>query len=321
MNDQCKMLFIVGVGRSGTSLLQSMFASNSSLSFLPETGFIRRFLVSGNLHKFFIREGYCGVIQRLNSDGGFRRLGIDAAALLDEGDESTGFVALDLYHRLTQSFCVKSSRFVGDKDPRLVEFLPYISISFPRSHVIHVVRDPRDVLLSKKRAKWSRSGHVWRHIFANRIQLKLGVGTGPKSFEARYHQVIYEELIDDPERVLRGLCEGIGLPFNYAMLEFGGAAKKLVSKEEVSWKKETFGPILANNKDKWKEGLSPREIFLTEVCCRQAFKIGGYKLASQSKFLSLKDWLWVVMGAAIIIAIDLPYLLYRKYSLSRYGKK
>ncbi len=187
--------------------------------------------------------------------------------------------------------------------------------------MINIIRDPRDVLVSKKKAAWSRRGHVWKHIFANRVQLKLGVVSGPKVLGPHYHEVIYEELIADPERVLRELCANIGLPFDSAMLDFGDAAKKLVSKEEVSWKKETFGPLLSDNKEKWREGLSAREIVLTELCCRQAFRIGGYQFDSGSKSLSLRDRLWVLAGAAAIMLMDWPYRLYRNYSVKRACKR
>ena len=44
-----KRLFIVGVGRSGTSLLQSMMAAHSKIVMMPETSFVRRYLVTSLL--------------------------------------------------------------------------------------------------------------------------------------------------------------------------------------------------------------------------------------------------------------------------------
>ena len=39
-------IFIIGVGRSGTSLLQSMLNSHSKIAFTPETHFIRSYMSS-----------------------------------------------------------------------------------------------------------------------------------------------------------------------------------------------------------------------------------------------------------------------------------
>jgi hypothetical protein len=315
------LLFVVGVGRSGTSLLQSMFSANKNVCYLPETGFVRRYLASGILEELHASGGNSKVVRRLSTDSSFNRLGINAGLLLDRADAEGKFSASETFFRLIKVACRDSSCWIGDKDPRLVEFLPLVSLLAPNASTIHVIRDPRDVLLSKKKAAWSRNGHVWKHIFANRVQLKLGVVSGPKVLGERYHEVIYEDLIAYPERVLRELCADIGMPFDSAMLDFGDAAKKLVSKEEVSWKKETFGPLLSGNKEKWREGLSAREIVLTELCCRQAFRIGGYRLASPSKSLSIRDRLWVAAGAASIILMDWPYRLYRNYSVKRACEK
>jgi len=67
--------------------------------------------------------------------------------------------------------------------------------------------------------------HVWKHVFANRIQLKLSRSLGQKLLKDRYHEIIYEELIAQPEPILRDLCKYIGIPFDETMLDFGCAAK------------------------------------------------------------------------------------------------
>ncbi|UZD64730.1 sulfotransferase family protein [Marinobacter sp. AN1] len=319
--DRYRFVFILGVGRSGTSLLQSMFAANKFVRYLPETAFIRRYLASGRLRKIYRAGGLEAVKSDLANDRLLNRTGVDFDVILD-GAESGSFADVaKIFVRIADSFCDGEASWLGDKDPRLVEFIPLLPLLALNTTALHIIRDPRDVLLSKKKADWSRTSHVWKHIFANRVQLKLGVVSGPKALGPRYHEVIYEELIADPEPVLRELCAYIGLPFDSAMLDFGDAAKKLVSKEEVSWKKETFGPLLSDNKEKWREGLSAREIVLTELCCRQAFRIGGYQFDPRPKSLSIRDRLWVLVGASAIMLMDWPYRLYRGYSVKRACKK
>ena len=44
MNDNFEPIFIVGVGRSGTSLLQAMLNAHSKITFTPETHFIKSYL-------------------------------------------------------------------------------------------------------------------------------------------------------------------------------------------------------------------------------------------------------------------------------------
>ena len=51
--------------------------------FLPETGFIRRYLRSGKLAKTFNRSGYSAVINTLEKDEKIGRLNLDLSATLD----------------------------------------------------------------------------------------------------------------------------------------------------------------------------------------------------------------------------------------------
>ena len=316
-----KLLFVVGVGRSGTSLLQSMFASNPAVCYLPETSFIRRYLVTGRLGKVYATGGKKAVYEVLAGDDVFKRVGVNEVELIEGVDGEPRHYEKEIFCRLARVRCGDSLAWVGDKDPRLVEFLPLLPELASKVAVIQVIRDPRDVLLSKKKAAWSRNAHVWKHIFANRVQLGLGRQFGMDILQDEYHELIYEDLIAEPEKVLCSLCDAIGVPFDAKMLNFGEAARDLVANDEVSWKKETFGPLLATNKEKWKAGLSTREIALTELCCRQAFDIAGYQYSESYKNLSWLDRLWVLAGAAAIFMMDTPYRLYRKYMVKRACKQ
>ncbi|MDY6867267.1 MAG: sulfotransferase [Chloroflexota bacterium] len=311
------LLLISGVGRSGTSLLQSMFAAHPYVAYMPETSFIRRYLIKGVLRRLFQTEGDDGVIRALEADRVFSRTGLSATSLIQEAIGSGGQLDATIYRSMVRSWSDVEQYWVGDKDPRLIEFYPVVKAIFPAAVVLNIIRDPRDVLASKKKAAWSKGSHVWKHIFANRVQLKLGQSNGPRLFGENYHEIIYEELIASPEVVLTELCRKIGLPFDEAMLSFGDAARKLVSESEVSWKKETFGPLLKDNKEKWKSALSPREIRLTELCCREAMAAGKYESDKRKHHYSLTDRLWILAGSIVIKLAAYPYLVYRHLTVTR----
>ncbi len=202
----------------------------------------------------------------------------------------------------------------------MIEYLPLLAACFSRCVVVNMVRDPRDVIVSKKKADWSAGRHVWAYVFANRVQMKSAVWYGERRFGRRYLEVVYEDLIDKPEGTLRRICTAIGLDFEYSMLTFGDAAKKLVANNEMAWKKETLGPLLASNKNKWKEELPRREVRLTELCCKDAFKIGNYTLETGTRALGLPNMLWVFTGYCIVVAATYPYLLLRFFGLSHRWK-
>ena len=317
MLNENEVFYIVGVGRSGTSLLQSMFAAHPVINYMPETSFIRRYLIKGVLGRLYRAEGENAVIRELESDPVFSRTGLRAESLIQEAIRFGGPLDVAVYRAMVYSWSDGDKYWVGEKDPRLIEFCPVVKALFHDAIVVNIIRDPRDVLASKKQAAWSKSSHVWKHIFANRVQLWLGRFNGPRLFGGNYHEIIYEELIAEPEAVLNELCRKMGLPFDEAMLSFGDAARKLVSEDEVSWKKETFGPLLKNNKEKWKSTLSPREVCLTESCCREAMVAGEYTPDTRKHQYRLIDRLWVLAGAVIIKLATYPYLVYRHLSATK----
>lgn len=316
------MLFIVGVGRSGTSLLQSMFSAHSSVVYLPETSFFRRYFTKGILESEYSKGGFNAALETLERDGFLPRTGLDPSSLLNGALAREGPLDLSLYREMVLQFAGDKTDLVGDKDPRLIESLPALRCALSdRIDVINIIRDPRDVLASKKQAAWSSKAHSWKHIFANRVQLRLGRNQGRRSLGRHYHEIIYEDLISRPQEVLSPLCQAMGIAFEDTMLSFNEAARKLVSQQEVDWKKETFGPLLVDNKEKWRSSLSAREIRLTEACCSEAMHVGGYQPCESDPHLPLLDRLWVFLGYHVIKMATIPYILYRNSSVATICKK
>lgn len=317
-----KVIFIVGVGRSGTSLLQSMLSSNSQVIYLPETSFFRRYVVKGALDSRARRFGYESVKKTLCNDKNLGRTGVPEHAIMPGTHNEKGLLDLAIYQGLLNQFAGGGKNVVGDKDPRLIEWLHALECSFGKKvYVINMIRDPRDVLVSKKKASWSRKGHVWKHIFANRVQFRLGYLNGKKTFGYRYHDVVYEDLISRPGCVLTDICRTLDIPFEESMLSFGEEAKRLVSKDEVSWKKETFGPLLDQNKEKWRSELSAREIRITELCCAEAIEMGHYQLSGSEQRISFKDRLWITLGVFVIKTATKPYIIYRNVKVAAACRK
>lgn len=316
-NLKIKQLVIVGVGRSGTSLLQSMFAAHPAVAFLPETSFLRRFVAHKKLQSLYEYQGEQAVVDALSSDENFTRTGMDAEKLVFEAFERGRQLDEGVYLAMLEAFRNERESWIGDKDPRAIEYLPLLKSVLPDAHIIHIFRDPRDVLVSKKKAEWSKSGHVWKHIFANRVQFEIGRREGDALFGDSFHEVSYEDLLSSPELVLKKLCGDLEIPFDEQMLCFGDAAKKLVSKEELSWKKETLGPLLSSNKEKWRTELSVKEILLTEMSCGDALRLGKFRRAQRVSKLGVKDWLWVFLGYVTIVSGTIPYIFYQQLKMNK----
>ena len=306
-------VFVVGVGRSGTSLVQSMLASHPALAFPPETAFARRFVMRGTLRRLARTAGAEGVIARLEADGRFGRLCLSARELVDRVARDGPLTDAALYRHLLYRWARDhgASR-PGDKDPRLVEHLDPLGRVFPDAWVVHVIRDPRDVLNSKKRAAWSSGGGVLRHVFANRVQLELGRRRGSRRFGPRYVEIRYEALLAEPAGTLRALCAALDLDYDPAMLNYHGTARHLVSPSEEAWKAETLGPLLTDNTEKWRTGLSPWELALVECACREAIEIGGQSPSGATADLGVAARLGARFACGLLRAVDPVYVAARR---------
>ncbi|MDR5589341.1 sulfotransferase [Christiangramia sp. SM2212] len=263
-------IFIVGVGRSGTSLLQSMLNAHSEVAFIPETHFLRKYVFT---NKIF--PGEQEVMTELKQDENLQRVKIDPHQIVNNRNSY-----LEVYNELLDIYLeTKGKKIIGDKDPRNIDFLPHLKNYFPDAKIIHIIRDPRDVVLSRTKADWSKHWPFNLHAYMYNAQIGRGRKIGRNLFGSNYFEICYEDLIMTPEKELKKICELIGIDFETAMLEFSSSAKELVDKSELQWKKETMGPLLSSNKNKWKNEFSDSQIDLIQKVCNYTFSNLPYEKA------------------------------------------
>ena len=141
------LIFIIGVGRSGTSLLQSMLNAHSKVHFLKENQILRNIL-SGNIRENLSGENlYEDLVRKTN----LGRLKIKKKDL----DLSNALNAYDSIISL-QKNSDRNLVFIGDKDPRNIDYIEKIQSKYPKSKIITLIRDPRSVVASRLKAKWSK---------------------------------------------------------------------------------------------------------------------------------------------------------------------
>lgn len=288
--DPTNYIAIVGVGRSGTTLLMSMLHAHSDIAFPPEFHFIRNYL-SRNA-----TLPYDALCERLRQDPYFERLGLTVEeAIGDRPDENGAIDLASFYRRILNHFArKKDAKFVGDKDPKNIEHLPIIAALFKRPYVVHVIRDPRDVYLSRTKAAWSKGGSKYRHLLAYRAQLMMGF-RGVERFGDRYIEIRFEDLLADPEATLKDLCTRLNLPFEEQMLEHERTAPQLISDDEIQWKGAVLKPVMPDNAGKWRQAGMDRDLLLAiEAACRPAFKPPYYEpsVTADTPMESLRTILW-----------------------------
>jgi len=267
------IIFIVGVGRSGTSLLQSVLNAHSEVAFMPETQFFRKYIASKKTTPTDLAE----FKKTLEADTSFHRTGIAPDDLLSDFKGDT-FTAIEAYKLLLNTYLnKKNKKNIGDKDPRNIDYLPKLYEHFPDAKIIHIYRDPRDVVLSKTKAAWSAHRPFWMHAIIGQCQLARGRKIGKQLYGNNFFEIKYEELIKQPEQTIRNLSVYLNIEYQSDMMNFANSSRELVDEKEMSWKKETFQPIQKNNSGKWKENFTSKQIQYIEAVSNEAFDQLNYE--------------------------------------------
>ena len=299
-----KFFAIVGVGRSGTSLIMSMMNAHPDIVLTPETHFIGQYVVS---HPLITASD---LKEKLVDDYRFQRLGIsyetvDKIIATLRGEFSVaGFYKSILEYYASQ----KDVLIIGDKAPKNIEYLPTIRYLFPDTYIIHIIRDPRDVYLSRTQAKWSSIYSDTAHYVAYRSQYELGCHLGSKYFGDRYYEIHYEDLLSDPGFELRSICNWLGVSFDAGMLNYSRSARELMSPEEEDWKKETLEPLIKDNKNKWKVELRPEKVWVIEAACSPTFLDGYYERSTTPNRINI-----MIYQLLISVYITILTVLYRSW--------
>lgn len=218
------MPFIVGVARSGTTLLRLMLDAHPSIAIPPETYFLLPFLRGQPSLEGLDAAGFCNAVTGFHT---WSDLGISQEDLTREVADIRPFcpaAATRLIYRLYAARHGKSRW--GDKTPSYRRHMLAIERILPEARFIHIIRDGRDVALSLRREWFAPTddiGGLARH-WVEEVEATRKQGGSCKN----YLEVRFESLVREPRTVLKSLCSFLGLTFDPAMEKYhSGAAKRL----------------------------------------------------------------------------------------------
>ncbi len=268
-------IFIVGAPRSGTSLLRVMLNRHPNIGLCDETYFFyyvyHRQNAFGDLQNI---ENRRIVIERYLETARVRRLGLDLDALkqflLEEGTNYENlFIAFLKFY--AESF--GKNRY-GEKTPQHAFEAEIISRIYPDCRLIHIVRDPRDVVASLKRMPWgSKSVAANARLWVNSVK----AAEKCKNNE-NFLRVGYETLVSDSEAELRLICEFISEPFDERMLE-----TESKEKQDLEWWFQRAQKSVSTNRiEKWRDELTAGEAAVVEWIAGETMKMTGYSATAEN---------------------------------------
>ena len=285
--------FVVGLTRSGTTLLRMMLDAHPLLTIPPETHFVPDLIKAARAE-----QGSAGMLAAMTSNRTWADFGIDDEEIrerLEQVDSGDGAGAVRAFFEI---YAAKHGKpRWGDKTPAYMLSIQRIGRTLPESRFIHLIRDGRDVALSQsaralneqpppaeQAARWvKRIGKAREQAAA----LK-----GPRYVEARY-----EDLVRDPETTLRRICEFIDLPWDDAVLDYHERAAERLTEMAGTLRAEgahaeqaagyrienhapTTGPPDPAKLDKWRREMAPEDLRAYEAVAGGLLKELGYEVGT-----------------------------------------
>ena len=209
-------LFVVGVFRSGTSLLYALLNQHPKISLMYECDVwnFPQFLSGLRFHHDWRErlEFYGNALSRHH-------------LVSNESGSGVGNVQTpqDLYHAFAES---KHARIIGEKSPFYCDHLSELAKNHPGASFILIWRNPVEIFNSVEETArnsryFRRPGMLSRLIY---YQEEMIYGAAELIRRGnRVHHVTYAGLIDKTEQSCRGICDFLELEFDPKMTELSGA--------------------------------------------------------------------------------------------------
>lgn len=267
--------FIVGSARSGTTLLRLILNAHPDVAVPPESRFVaelypgtrrvprERFLTSLAAHKRFQTWDLpiTVVAEEL------------ASIAPDEPDVDYADAIAAPFRAYAR---VGGKTRWGDKTPRYVERLEFLSELFPTARFIHLIRDGRNVALSYANVPFGpktvgKAAALW----SKRVRAGYEVGRSVLGGE-RYLEVLYEDLVEDAEGETKDICAFIDLDFDPGMLDYTERAR-----DSVLPRASTFNPRVTDrptaNVRSWQDSMPPEQVEVFEAVAGETLSLIGYE--------------------------------------------
>lgn len=270
--------FVVGCRRSGTTLLRAMLASHPQVAVPPESRFLLTFAPT-TLQRFDAPR----LLDDLYANDSFLlwklRRQLVEASFRDNPPLSYPDAARRLYELWADQHRGKSR--YADKTPDHVLRIGALTALFPEARVVHIVRDGRDVAASFLELGWvdriEKAALHWRY------RVLRGREVGALLPQRRYHELLYEDLVQRPERTVRAMCAALDLPFDPAMLRYEKAAADNRRTEAFPHHNRYVGRPLRPGLRDWRRDMPDAAVRRFEAVAGDALAEFGYELRSHTR--------------------------------------
>jgi len=215
-------LFVVGMWRSGTSLLYALLNQHPQIGLMYESDMLTLSPL------FWLPRKSAWWLNKVDSwNGALTRHQIDPAAIPENISDLPG-----AFRAVAQQYARKKGATVwGCKSPSYYDCMTELASWYPGAKFIVIWRDPADVCRSivraaEKSAWFARPGTDLRALLGYRRMKKEANELLRRG--AAIYQLQYDDLVRDPAAALTAICEFVGVPFDARMTSLEGADRSAV---------------------------------------------------------------------------------------------
>ena len=274
-----KPVFIVGNPRSGTTLLATLLSRNSEFSMPSETQFMCKVLPCGTELNTNKKKHYF-MVEELFSYYRIHDLKIDKDEFLCFFRNYTSSYK-DLFRALLEYYAIKENKkYIGEKSPIHLLYVPLIMKWYPDAKVICIIRDGRDVVQSLKKVPWGHDSLLrycadWNYSSMLIRKYKNQYGDSVRIIK-------YDDIVKTPAQSLDQLCGFIGITFEPEMLNTTKSTK-VVAEWESGWKEKATSEIDVSRLEAWRNSVVDNDLFVMNLIMSKWLKYWGYDCSYLAK--------------------------------------
>ncbi|HIJ64864.1 MAG TPA: sulfotransferase [Candidatus Hydrogenedentes bacterium] len=273
-------VFVLGMARSGTTLVGTIVGAHPGITIAPETHFLDKCADPFLDLDMALRANFDKAWGAYSASGRFSALGLDADALAARITASDAIDFKTMYGHVLRAYAERfgTPRW-GDKSHVDHRYIDWLLEWYPACRIICVVRDPRATVSSLLKTPWS-SGYAF--YYAQQWRETADILARFKGCD-RVYLVKYESIVQQPEREARALCAFLGEMYSPLMLERpedpAPIADRTTWELEGWWrqhKRKALEPVSMTSLEKWRANLSPYEVAVVEHIARDGMREFGY---------------------------------------------
>ena len=242
-------IFILGAMGSGTTLLRLMLDSHERIAIPHETGFMRAY----NAQRY--------IPLKFSGANWATRMGWSR----DEFDT----LCRDFYDTIFTRYATEHGKVRwGEKTPLHTWHVDHIARLFPDAVFVAIVRHPGASVASNVRRfaqnpKWGSANWTASQYLRNNHELARQAARRPR----RFVFLRYEDLVQQPEPVMRQLLQWLGEPWSDSVLEHHAVQASRATRVHVEGRTRVDEPVDVSRITRWTKTIDEptRELVRTQL--------------------------------------------------------